>query len=460
MKTALTRRTVLRAGSLSLALPLLESLGCRSSSALDDRRTRSQALTFPKRLVFFFTPQGNLELPSSMDFTGSMLAPLQKFREKMVVLKGLDMASQDVGPGEPHQQGMAALTGRRLLDDGMFLGGCGNLRAGWASGISVDQHIAAELGRKIRFKLPTLNLGVQTTAYGGTEVRTIMSYRGAKDPVKNEVSPWEVYNRVFAGIGKDPAEVQRQLKQRTSVLDFAKGQLQRVTPKVGLEDKLKLEAHLQKVTELEAQLAAPDATLGGSCKKLDVGAPVAEQYLNLPENYPRIGALQMDLAAMALACDLTRVVTLQWSAGTNNKPYPFLSHNGAPITGDEHVMGHQPDSDVETWAKLRVIREWYMTQLASLLQRLDDVPEGSGTMLDNTVVVWLSDVTRGNTHSHKDMPFLLCGGAGGAWTTNRILSYDNMPHNNLLVSLMNMMGVEGTTFGDPDYCSGPLPMLV
>ena len=85
------------------------------------------------------------------------------------------------------------------------------------------------------------------------------------------------------------------------------------------------------------------------------------------------------------------------------------------------------------------------------------MPEGPGTLLDNTVVVWLSEITRGNTHSHRDAPFLLAGGAGGAIRTNRYLNFPGeVPHNNLWVSLMNAMGVPGNTFGDPAHCTGPL----
>ncbi len=170
---------------------------------------------------------------------------------------------------------------------------------------------------------------------------------------------------------------------------------------------------------------------------------------------------------MALACDLTRVVTLQWSASTNNRPYPFLTYDDGggggpqPISGDEHLLGHQPDSDTISWGKLDVIRRWYMQQLAYLLGKLAAVPEGEGTLLDNTVVIWLSEIARGNTHSHYDAPFLLCGGAGGSWATHRYLSFTgDVPHNNLWVSLLNACGVSGTTFGDPAHCTGPLSGLL
>src|SRR5689334_15568781 len=104
----------------------------------------------------------------------------------------------------------------------------------------------------------------------------------------------------------------------------------------------------------------------------------------------------MGLLGMALACGLTMVATLQGSASTNNKPYPFLMYDeGAgpqPIVGDEHVMGHQPDTDLVSWGKLGVIRRWYVDQFAYLLGQLDGIQEGAGTMLDNTVIVLGSEI--------------------------------------------------------------------
>jgi hypothetical protein len=102
-----------------------------------------------------------------------------------------------------------------------------------------------------------------------------------------------------------------------------------------------------------------------------------------------------------------------------------------------------------------------MEQLAYLLGKLDSVKEGDGTMLDNTVVLLGSEITRGNTHSHMDAPFLVAGGGSGYFKMGRMIDFaGDVPHNNLLVSLLNAMGVNATTFGDPAYCTGPLNQLL
>jgi len=376
----------------------------------------------------------------------------------MLVLKGLDLSVHNLPPGEPHQQGMALLTGRSL-NVGNMVGGDGSL-AGWASGISVDQEIANHIGQGTAHK--SLHFGVQSTAYGGTEVRTVLSYAGSDQPIANETSPYSMYDLVFSSLGQDPTGAANLRARRKSILDAVGKRYEALAPRLGAEDKVKLEQHLAAVRDVEKRLENPGATVGGYCQVPSVGAPMD---LNDPANYPAIGKLHMDLLVMALACDLTRVATLQWSASTNNKPYPFLMYDdgsGAkPIMDDEHVMGHQPDSDVHAWNKLRVIRRWYMEQYAYLLGRMSEIKEGEGSMLDNTVVVLGSEIARGNTHSHMDAPFLLAGSGGGYFKTGRSIDYPgNVPHNNLLVSVMNAMGLPATTFGDPAHCTGPLAELI
>jgi Protein of unknown function (DUF1552) len=454
-KILIPRRNFLKGlGGVSLALPMFSSLACSSD---EQRRAEKiararQALGFPKRFVFVYTPNGNYEPPTE-DFSGqwSVLSPI---RPKLSVVTGLDLAAQDLPPGEPHQQGMALLTGRGL-NPGDMVGGDGS-HAGWASGISLDQELAKEIGgMTIR---PTFNLGVQSTMYGGTEVRTVLSYLGSDTPVANETSPYNVYNDVFSQLTADPAGAEKLRARRKSVIDVVGRQYVDLSKKLSKDDKAKLEQHLTSVRDVEMRLDNPGGVLGGACQMPGIGSPID---LNDPANFGIVGQLHMDLLVMALACDLTRVCTLQWSAATNNRPYPFLTYEGQPIQGDDHALGHMSDTDTVAWAKLFIIRRWYLEQFLYLIQKLDAIPEGEGTMLDNTVVVLGSEITRGNTHSHLDAPFLIAGSAGGYLKTGQFLRYDGTkPHNNLLVTVLNAMGVEATTFGDPAYCTGDLPELV
>lgn len=456
MKTkSIPRRLFLRGmGGVGLGLPLMSTMACSP----DERklveklgRAKQGADGFPVRTLFVYTPNGNFDMPDA-NLTG-MWAPLADMKSKLNVIRGLDLSVHDKPPGEPHQQGMAVLTGRSL-NNGNFVGGDGTL-AGWASGISVDQEIANAVGMMTQHK--SLHAGVQSTSYGGTEVRTIISYAGADDPIENETSPYTMFDTVFSQLGADPVGLEKLRERRKSVLDTVGKQYEAISKKVGTEDRAKLESHLQKVREVEARLDNPGGVIGGFCQKPEPGGVVD---LNDPNNFPAIGKLHMDLITMAFACDLTRVATLQWSASTNNKPFPYLSYNGQPITGDDHVMAHAPDNDAESWGRVRVIREWYIQQMRYLLGALDAIQEGEGTMLDNTMVVFFSEISRGNTHSHADCPFIVAGGAGGALKTGQFLDYQGTVfHNNLLVSALNANGIEATTFGEAAYCTGPLSEL-
>ncbi len=460
-KLVFPRRTFLRGmGGISLALPLMSSLGCSSDEqrVLEKvGRAQQRAGEFPKRFIFIYTPNGNYTPPTA-DFPGywEELLPL---KDKINLIRGIDLAVCDKPPGEPHQQGMALLTGRGL-NPGDFVGGDGSL-AGWGSGISLDQELGNHIGGMTKRK--TMNLGVQSTNYGGTEVRTVVSYLGSDVPVANETNPWSVYSDLFTQLGSDPSGAERLRLRRKSVLDAVDKRFVALASKVSKADKEKLERHLDSVRDVEKRLDNPGGVIGGACQLPDVGEAPLDQasFLGDPANFGEIGRLQMDLMVMALACDLTRVATLQWSAATNNRPYPFLQYQGSAIVGDEHQMGHMPDSDTAAWGKLAVIRRWNLQNLMYVLNSLDAIPEGDGTMLDNTFVLLGSEIVRGNTHSHTDMHFIQAGSAGGFVKTGQFLDYAGVrPHNDLLVLALNAMGVDATEFGDPEFNTAPLTELI
>jgi hypothetical protein len=135
----------------------------------------------------------------------------------------------------------------------------------------------------------------------------------------------------------------------------------------------------------------------------------------------------------------------------------------APVSEGHHDLSHRGDADTDAVTKLTAINNWYAAQLDTLLTKLAAVPDANGTtLLDNTVVLWSNELAKGNTHSRQDEPYVLGGRAGGALRTGRYLNYEGqgLPHNNLLVSLLNAMGLPDTTFGKPDWCTGPLTGLL
>ncbi|MEP6872678.1 MAG: DUF1552 domain-containing protein, partial [Anaerolineaceae bacterium] len=218
------------------------------------------------------------------------------------------------------------------------------------------------------------------------------------------------------------------------------------------EDKIRLDHHLTAVQEAEKQLLASGAELGGNCQL--PSAPTVDPYAL--GAFPAVGKIQMDLLHMALACDLTRVASLQWARAGN----PIVHSWADPaIKEGHHSLSHQPMADTTSIGKLVAINQWFAKQLAYLCGKLVATPEGDGNMLDNTVIVWGNEISVGQTHSRQRIPFVLAGKCGGYFPGGRFLAFQGAPHNQLLVSLCNAMDVPATTFGNPAYEAGELPGL-
>jgi hypothetical protein len=173
---------------------------------------------------------------------------------------------------------------------------------------------------------------------------------------------------------------------------------------------------------------------------------------------PLKGDAMTDLLVAAVACDLPRVGTVQWSDAEAKFMLGFLQDSTGESLKDHH-HGYQHDRGFQPGA-LEVIHKFYMEKLAYLLQKLDSVDEGNGTLLDNSLVMVVTEIQMPETHGQNNMPFLLAGGAGGRLETGRWLRVNSQPHNNLLVSVLNLFDVPDQTFGHPDYCTGPLAGLV
>ncbi len=451
MTHRISRRAFLRgAGGLAVALPLLDRFAARP------RRSAAAgplaAAGFPTRFVVFWTANGThpsnwFPTGGETDYTMSpYLAPLEPHRDQLLILQGIDMPSAVAGAGDDHQRGIGAcLTGTETVDTtGRPLGG----------GISLDQTIADRIGSDTRFR--SLELGIQSYFNGDTIYERI-SYRGATEPIPPENDPFAAFARVFADAEPNP-ESDRVLAGRRSVLDHVGADYQRLLSQLGANDRAKLDAHLAAIREVETRLGL-GAPAGASCEPPALGAPFD---VAAPDNFPVVGRLQMDLLAMALACDLTRVGSLMWSYGRSKHVHSWLDPS---ITEEHHDLSHEanPDSgstpNADATEKIRAINAFYASQLGYLVERLQSVPEGDGTLLDNTVILWCNELGEGRRHTHDDIPIIVAGGSR-MLRQGRLLRCGGRSTNDLYVGLLNAMGLADTTFGNPDYNTGPLPGLV
>lgn len=437
------RRLFLKgAGGVSLGLPLFTSWPAHG-----------QTMNFPKRFIVFFHPNGTIPdawFPTpgatERDFTMSeILQPLEPHRQKLILLDGVHMQAPDAGPGEPHQQGMGALLTGKRLQEGTFVGGDGSL-AGWGDGESVDQLIASYISQGTRFA--SIQFGVRAT---GAAVRHRLSYAGPARPLPPQNAPRAVFGNLFRDFMVEPDERERQRLRRKSILDAVRGQFAHVRTKVSVADRDKLDTHLEFVRDIERRLDL----MGPTTPRCEVPSEPPQLDAVHEDNMGTVSRLQTDLLVAAMACDLTRVASIQYSTGANNIRFSFMGSYT-----DDHQLSHAGNGDATSRSEWIARQRWYAEQFKYLLDRLDAIPEGSGTMLDNTVIFWGSELAVGNTHSHVNMPFLLAGRAGGQLDTGRYVRFPSgRQHNDLHVALLNLMGIAETTFGDPDFCNGALPGL-
>ncbi|RYZ06752.1 MAG: DUF1552 domain-containing protein [Myxococcales bacterium] len=439
MKRGVTRRALLGGlgGSAALApfLPLLEAHGEEAQ---------------PLRLILWFTPHGTVYdnwKPSGgeRDFTLSpILQPLEPYRSKITVLDGLKIQAD--GVGAPHTKGPPLLwTASSLKEDMTFTraDGSGGMYYGWNSGPSIDQVIAEQLRPTTPYR--SLEFGVRS---GGSHPGSRMIYTAAETPLAPETNPWAAFKRLIGDIGKTADELERIRSERRSVLDVLDGELGALRTKVSSADRHKIDAHLTAVRDIEQRLQGSSVSCQGPVLGDEVDA-------NKASSTPLVMEAMSALMASSLSCGLTRFASMQYRVGENDGGYLYDWLGISDL--EHHLMTHEPDTNAAAQGELTKIYTWYAQMFAKFLAHLDSVPEGNGTLLDNSLVVWGSELAKGNSHSFEKMPFVVAGGAAGKLQTGRYLQYDQVPHNRLLVSLAQLMGLpELTRFGGTDQGSGGL----
>ena len=436
------RRFLLGTAGATIALPWLPSLFASGSA-------RAAAAAPPKRFVGFFTPLGSR--PDAWDGpVGALtslpepLAPLASHASDILLLEGINYSTTYGGTqyGGAHQRGIGCILTGYTLQSGSFGGGNGAPLSGFANGPSLDQFLAQRLGGSTAFS--NIALGVQNDADALPNIAR-MCFERAGVPVPAVEDPQYAFDRIFAGLPTDgkPSAV---LLQKKSVLDGAVAEFTALGPSLAAEDRLKLEAHLSEIRDLETQLenllTAPSCSAGTRPGTLD---------LKSNASYPALGELQMKLLVKALQCDLTRVGTLQWSRAGSNTVHTWASKAGLNITDTHHNISHVGSTEPGR-SMMIAINQWYAARFSTFLDLLKAVPEADGTtLLDHCAVLWSTELSDGDRHTRTDVPTVLAGKCSGAFKPGRCLRYTNAPNNEVLASVANAMGVTVAGYGDPAY---------
>jgi hypothetical protein len=456
MPMHLSRRNLLRtaAGGV-MALPLLS-----------EPRNARAATSFPKRLIVCFSPNGSIPqswLPTGTGTSfalGEIMAPLEAHKKDLIIVDNLTMSSALSSPGgDAHGLGIGCLlTATEVLAGDQFAAGMGGPGSGWPGGISVDQLIANAIGKTTKFA----SLEYTTKRMVGN-IWSRMSYQGPALPVTPMDSPADAFDRVFGADAVGPTDVVRLRRQRKSILDNSIAELTALSGKLSRVDRDKVESHLAALRDIESRLAISDSGVGSSCAKpprSSIGSSKEPVYylsnektepqndLDIPDRHTAI----RQMLVAALSCDLTRVTSVMLAPSRSPIAMSWLG-----IEEAHHLLSHNQDLP-----RLVSINKFYAGEIAKIIADLKAIPEGSGTVFDNTLLVWCNELGLGWSHSHDHIPFMLAGSAGGYLKTGQLVTAANgTAQNDLLVSICNAMGlIDVKTFGNPKYCKGPLPGLV
>lgn len=438
----LQRRTFLAGTAGALTLPLLQAM-----------KTRAAPGDYPQRLVLFYNPNGTVgenwfptDATSETEFTlPRILEPFAPYRDKLAIIKGVNstVGLDPMNNGGPHQRGIGSLFTGQMLLEGEFTDGCGS-RAGWADGPSVDQVIATELGTETVFR--SLELGVRANS---NDVQGRIAYSGSGSPLPPTNNPRDLYQRLF--FREEPLDPHDPNSRRLSIVEAVHEQYAELNRQVGREDRDKLDRHFALVEDLERRLGLISMN-PPSCEAPEEPSDLeSDDEMTMPE----ISRTHLDLLAAAFACDLTRVASVQYSTGFNRIRYPWLDDEG-----EGHSLSHSGDSHEVAWETLTNRAAWHAGEIAYFLNRLAEIPEGEGTVLDNTLVLWGNEVSRGNSHSLNDIPYLIVGNAGGAFRTGRYVEYDGASNCDFLHAILQGFGIELDTFGHPNHAAGVLSGLL
>ena len=437
-KKHLSRRSLLRAAGVSLALPYLDSMLPAQTA------TAKTAAAAPRFLGIFsahgwsptYWADGRLkERPATEGFNtglGFIHKPLEAYQDQLTIFAGLDSTAAMPPPGTSggdHARAAAALTGAAPKKTGGPDIWCGP---------SVDQLIAQKYGQET--VLPSMQIGIEdpgsatgVCGWGYSCAYTnSVSWAAANRPLPHEINPMVMFERLV-GDGSTPEMRMARKKAASSILDGVSNKIADMKRELPTSDRARMDDYLDNVREIERrlQLAA----------KVGAAAPGMEMPFGAPASIDEHIKLIWDIQHLAFQADITRVSALMFCRDESSMSYPESGTNTA-----NHGASHHGEDDKrrEDWAK---INRYWMKTFAGFLKKMKETPDGNGSLLDNSLVFWTSNMGNGNQHSHVNCGSLLMGGASGRHKP-KLNVYEEGPTSNLLLTLLHMYGIEAPSIGD------------
>ncbi len=433
------RRTMLRGVGVTMALPWLESLaGPTLIASESDAAVVGEFGAMPKRFGVMFMGCGvnpdhwwakgdgtEMEL-------GKSLQPLASLKSKVNVIHGLfnkEATGQGIHPG---------MTGNLLsgvpIQRGAVIHG----------GISMDQMLANHIGQETLQPSMVLACEQPMTGYHESNFSNAysshISWQSENSPMPNEMYPSLAFDSLFENRGA---------LRNVSILDRVKERASQISREVSSTDRLKLDEYLSSVRDLEKDIERMRTQKDKAAQRANDKGRAVEIMKRpdngLPEDLREHARVMCDIIALGFQTDKTRIASLILARDLSSLYYPFLG-----VSDGHHGASHNDTSE-----GYERIASFHLSQLAYLAQRLDEMPEGEGTVLDNTCLMFMSNMFSGSSHDNKKVPVVTAGGLGGTLKTGRSLDYldagdDNRKLCSLYLGIMDRMGVQLDHFGDAD----------
>jgi Protein of unknown function (DUF1552) len=432
MKT-LSRRTLLRGAGTAIALPFLDAMLPAFARTAPEK---------PLRMMYVYAPTGLMPQAWDPPTTGPdfeyqrIMKPIEKFRKDILLMSGLSAHDVGIGgadgPGDHARAVGTYLTGVRIRK---------TQGADIQAGISADQVAANTLGTKTR--IPSLEVTCEdNSAVGACDSYSCayqtLSFKSPTEPLPPEMNPRLLFERMFGqmDISANPAQRKNQELYRRSILDLTMQDTQSLKRDLGATDRRKLDEYLTSVREMETRLEKTGAG--------ELPAGVAKPT-GIPVDYAEHCRLMFDLITIAFQTDSTRVVTFMLAREGGVRPYPEC---GVPEA--HHSISHH-GGDPVLIEKLIKIEVYHMQQFAYFLEKMKNIQEGPGTLLDHSAIVYGAGLADPNHHDHDHCPTLLAGNAGGKIRTGQHVAFKaGTPMSDLHLTLLDTVGVQTDRLGNSD----------
>ncbi|MGI9427306.1 MAG: DUF1552 domain-containing protein [Bythopirellula sp.] len=432
----MSRRTLLRGAGTAVALPLLDAM-IPAMTAVAKTAAAPQQL---RRLSYVYmpmgfnpadwTPAGPTRGEVALGELPSSLQSLQAVQQHVAVLTGMEL--QNAYPGSHATSNAAFLSAARAKR---------TESSDYYLGATVDQIAVKHIGQQTQ--LPSLELAIDImTNIGQCDngyacvYQNNLSWSAPTSPLPAEAHPRLVFENLF-GDGGSPAERHAAIRERASLLDSLTEEMKRLQLRLGAADRNRVDDYLESVREVERRIQLAEANVRENT------LPDLDRPIGVPAEYADHARLMFDLQVLAFQGDITRITTFQLAREASTRTYPEIG-----VPDPHHPITHH-GGNTEKLAKVSKVNQFHVSLFADYLEKLAAIPEGDGTLLDHSLLMYGSGMGDGNAHDHTNLPVIVAGGAAGKMRGGRHLVYDQpTPLANLHLTLLNKVGVPLETFAD------------